>query len=284
MIEIEFIGRGGQGVVTLSEMISEYMISNGKWAQSFPLLSAERRGAIVKAFCRVSDKKIYLRQQIYNPDILISTDNRLYDEVDFNRMKDNGILILNIEHDKKIDFINQRGIELWRVDATSIAQDCIGKNITSTAMFGAVAKALGLGINEVNKIIDKTFPRFSIDNKKAASEAYNLTYMSNYDINDYVNRKTDVFHIDDIPIGGAIKSDIVNNVKIGPGSMNNKTGTWTSSHPFIDRDKCKKCYLCCFYCPDGAISASLSINTYYCKGCGICVNECPSNAISFSRR
>jgi 2-oxoacid:acceptor oxidoreductase delta subunit (pyruvate/2-ketoisovalerate family) len=59
----------------------------------------------------------------------------------------------------------------------------------------------------------------------------------------------------------------------------NKTGSWRSFRPIVNKDKCVKCMLCFTYCPDVAISEKIEIDYDYCKGCGICAHECPTYAI-----
>jgi pyruvate ferredoxin oxidoreductase delta subunit len=77
-----------------------------------------------------------------------------------------------------------------------------------------------------------------------------------------------------ITIGAIIKK---------PGnSTNYKTGSWRTYRPVINYEKCKKCWICFNYCPDGAIKKSEKgpkIDYDYCKGCGICANECKFGAI-----
>jgi pyruvate ferredoxin oxidoreductase delta subunit len=62
-------------------------------------------------------------------------------------------------------------------------------------------------------------------------------------------------------------------------TMEYKTGDWGVSIPKIDYEKCTKCTLCHFYCPEGAINMRKDeypeVDVDYCKGCGICVKECP---------
>lgn len=70
-----------------------------------------------------------------------------------------------------------------------------------------------------------------------------------------------------------------------PGSsVNYKTGNWRAIKPIINYEKCVKCLLCWFYCPEPAVirreDDSVEIDYDYCKGCGICANECPAKAIT----
>ena len=65
-------------------------------------------------------------------------------------------------------------------------------------------------------------------------------------------------------------------------TVKNKTGSWRTFRPEVDRDKCVGCRLCETYCPDGAIvveNGKAKVDLDYCKGCGICANECPVKAI-----
>ena len=73
-----------------------------------------------------------------------------------------------------------------------------------------------------------------------------------------------------------------------PGStIKNKTGSWRSLKPAIDKEKCIKCGRCWLFCPDAAIKmdkeGKADIDYDYCKGCGICASECPVNCIKMEK-
>jgi len=81
MIEIRFHGRGGQGAVMGSDVLAHAFFIEDKYVQAFPAFGVERRGAPVMAFCRVDDKHINLRNQIYKPDHVIVLDSSLLETV-----------------------------------------------------------------------------------------------------------------------------------------------------------------------------------------------------------
>ena len=77
MIEIRIHGRGGQGSVTMAELLAESAFYNKLESQAFPNFGVERRGAPVTAYVRIDKKPIRLRSQIYSPDYVIIQDASL---------------------------------------------------------------------------------------------------------------------------------------------------------------------------------------------------------------
>ncbi len=70
-----------------------------------------------------------------------------------------------------------------------------------------------------------------------------------------------------------------------PGnSVEIRTGDWKSRRPVFDLNKCNKCTLCYYFCPEGCIVKNsdgyFEPDLFYCKGCGICATECPKEAIT----
>jgi len=54
MKEIRFHGRGGQGAVSASNILANSAFLEGRYVQSFLLIGAERRGAPVMAYTRIT--------------------------------------------------------------------------------------------------------------------------------------------------------------------------------------------------------------------------------------
>jgi len=82
MIEIRIHGRGGQGAVLASQILSYAYFLEGFYSQSFPSFGAERRGAPVSAFVRVSDHFINERYEVINPDYVLVLSSKLAEIVD----------------------------------------------------------------------------------------------------------------------------------------------------------------------------------------------------------
>ena len=61
-----------------------------------------------------------------------------------------------------------------------------------------------------------------------------------------------------------------------------KTGTWRTLKPVVNREECIGCGICESFCPEVSIKLVdriAEVNYDYCKGCGVCANECPKDAI-----
>ena len=176
LTEVKFFGRGGQGVVTAAEILAKAVVSEGKWAQAFPLFGPERRGAPVLAFTRISDKPITIRSVIYEPDIIVVLDPTLPKVVDVKAgLKHRGIAVFNSK--KTLEEIKKEmgfKAKVATVDASRIAIDILGRPIVNTAILGALAKATRLvEVQSIIKVITEIFHgELGIKNAKAVSGAY----------------------------------------------------------------------------------------------------------------
>ncbi len=140
--EIRFHGRGGQGAKTASALLASAALRSGKNIQSFPEFGAERQGAPVKAFTRISDEEITMHTSIVEPDMVVVVDETLIKSIKVtDGLSTKGILIVNTP--KTVDQIREKTGYKGRiavVDATKISIDCFGRNIPNTPMIGAILK------------------------------------------------------------------------------------------------------------------------------------------------
>lgn len=181
MIEIRIHGRGGQGGVTSAELLARAAISTGKFAQAFPSFGPERRGAPVQAFVRVDDKKIRLREKIYEPDLVLVLDPSLLDIVDVAEgLKKGGMVVVNSAASAKDLKKKYKWPKAAAVDAAKVAMEELGVPITNTTMLGALLKASGImevaGMSEV--IAERFGGKLGPKNFKALERAFKETQVA----------------------------------------------------------------------------------------------------------
>jgi pyruvate ferredoxin oxidoreductase gamma subunit/2-oxoisovalerate ferredoxin oxidoreductase gamma subunit len=180
LVEIVFHGRGGQGAVTAANLLVAAALKDGnKGVQAFPFFGAERRGAPVRAFARISDQEIHLRSEIYNPDIVIVLDESIMSIVDaLKGLKKEGKILINTrKKPKEFDFSNKFTVST--VDATGIAlkNEILvgGIPVVNTPILGAVPKILNrVTLKTIQEIVKGKWKGELADkNVKATSEAFN---------------------------------------------------------------------------------------------------------------
>lgn len=182
MFQIRIHGRGGQGVVTATEMLSVAAFEEGRHAQAFPSFGWERTGAPVVAFCRIADKEIRLREPIMEPDALIIQDPTLLHQIDvFAGLKPDGYVLLNSAHDFDTlglgDFVRSRRPERFcTVPATELGLKHIGRPIPNVPLIAGFAALSGMfKLESVIKAINERFAgKVAEGNVAAATEAYAL--------------------------------------------------------------------------------------------------------------
>ncbi|MEM5814734.1 MAG: 2-oxoacid:acceptor oxidoreductase family protein [Candidatus Aenigmatarchaeota archaeon] len=90
MIQIIFHALGGQGAKSAAEILAEAAFLEGKEIQAFPEYGPERRGTPVRAFVRISDRKITTHEPIVKPDYSIIIDPSL-----ITKERMSGVCIVN---------------------------------------------------------------------------------------------------------------------------------------------------------------------------------------------
>lgn len=161
MTEIRWHGRGGQGAVTAGKVLAETAMEAGQYFQAFPDYGPERMGAPIRAFTRISDQPIRTHCQIEEPDVVIVLDPTILGTVDvIQGLKEDGVLIVNTpktpaEMRKQLEL---KGRRLFTVNASHIAIEELGRDITNTPILGAFARATG--IFRVEELMERTRKRF----------------------------------------------------------------------------------------------------------------------------
>lgn len=170
VLEIRWHGRGGQGAKTASLLLAEVAFNTGKYIQGFPEYGPERMGAPITAYNRISDEKITIHSNIYEPDYVVVVDDTLLNAVDVTSgLKDGGAVIINSTkspEELKKSLKGYRG-KIYTVDAKTISIETIGKYFPNTPMLAAVVKISGvMNEEEFLKDMEDSF-KHKFANKKA---------------------------------------------------------------------------------------------------------------------
>jgi len=182
VFQVRIHGRGGQGVVTASEMLALAAFLEGRHAQAFPSFGSERTGAPVASFVRISDDPIRVREPVMTPDAVIVQDVTLLHRIDvFAGLRPDGFVVINSAHELQWCDVCPPTREgdperLVSVNATEIAVRHIGRPVPSAALLGAFAALTGLvTIESVVSAVHERLPgKVGVDNAAAATETYRL--------------------------------------------------------------------------------------------------------------
>jgi len=224
MIEIRIHGRGGQGGVTLAKIITTTRFLKGDSVQAFGIYAAERSGAPLQAFCRYDTETITNRNLIYEPDHVVVLDPSLVPLGITSGLKPGGWILINTP-DPLDDFIDKYpGYRVATVNATKIARDNkLGTRtvpIVNTALAGAVANILELGLDNVHAALEHL--GFVNGNLTASQQAYEQTQ---------TNKQID-------PSQADVKKPVIPDTRtpsfiegLGGDMPRIKTGQWASEQP-----------------------------------------------------
>jgi 2-oxoacid:acceptor oxidoreductase gamma subunit (pyruvate/2-ketoisovalerate family) len=177
MIEIRFHGRGGQGTVIASILLSKALFQAGYQVQSFPVFGVERRGAPVEAYVRLDKENIRVRTNVYTPDHVIVQDHTLLQSIDVTRgLKPEGWILVN-SPGTPADPEQFAGFRLAIVDANRIAlRNKLGTRthpIVNTPMIGAFARVFEMPpLDAIVTAIEEEISVYTERNIQAAKEAY----------------------------------------------------------------------------------------------------------------
>ncbi|MFN4182202.1 MAG: 2-oxoacid:acceptor oxidoreductase family protein [bacterium] len=179
MKEIRFHGRGGQGAVIASKILSVALFKEGKYVQSFPMFGVERRGAPVTAFLRVGDQgeTLFVRGNILHPDHIIVLDPTLLTGSNcLEGLKPEGMILVNtplspgeisIPGNYRVATVNASEIAAkWKLGTKA-------QPVVNTAILGAyVALTRCVSLQSLKEAIAEEVPRNRENNISAAEEAF----------------------------------------------------------------------------------------------------------------
>lgn len=150
LVEIRWHGRGGQGAKTASLLLADAAFNTGKYIQGFPEYGPERMGAPITAYNRISDEKITIHSNIYEPDFVVVVDDSLIECVDVTAgLKESGAIVINTSKTPEEVKALLKGYngKVYTIDAKTISIETLGAYFPNTPMLAAIVK--------VSKIMDE---------------------------------------------------------------------------------------------------------------------------------
>jgi len=299
VVNLRFHARGGQGGVTASNLCVEAFYGSGVCQPKF---GAERMGSPTESYVRLSLNEDLVRsnEQVYAPHFVSILDPSLLTEVDVTAgLPEGGWLIVNsVMNQLDIqELVGRKDINIATIDATRIALDVLGRNITNTIILGALIRVSN--IFSVDELADAIMRRFTdkiaSKNVEAVKQAYDETCI--YDIDKEPDFSVDTkipWQQADLGLPGYEELDkagvwYCDEKVLQVGSDQVNTGSWGEYEMIWDEETCTDCAQCWFICPDFAITRELGddgkyhmtgIDKEHCKACQNCAEICPVDAIT----
>ncbi len=166
-LNIRWHSRAGQGAVTAANFFAEGLNKIGYKTQAFPDFGAEKRGAPVVVYNRVSklNKLLDDPAHIRTLDLVVLLDptlvgNELSYEDILEGLKEDGILVINTSKLNNTGFIDKFKGKIYHLNATSIALDTIGRNIPNVVMVGGLTNIFDFGKDEIKSILKEHLSQF----------------------------------------------------------------------------------------------------------------------------
>lgn len=295
MIRIRFHGRGGHGVKTAGRIVGTAAFLAGYQVQDSPVYGAERRGAAVSAFTRISETPILERGLIESPDLIVIADETL--------LNDRGAAVLAGQENASAVFVNaassdglaeKYGIkpQLATLDVSALTLETLGKASALSAGLAAAAARL-TGLISAEQLVEAVRDELAQLHAAQGLIEQNVAIASRVFeslggwtlLPDRVSKGRDGQECPSSIHAVGYDAPATGTASItAPGNAAQRnTGTWRVERPEIDRDVCSRCQLCVLGCPDGAMSLDKEgfpvIDYDHCKGCMVCAQLCPLKAI-----
>jgi len=295
---LRFHARGGQGGVTASNLCVEAFYGYGVCQ---PRFGAERMGSPTESYVRLSkyEELVRTNEQVYAPHIVSVLDPTLLGEIDVTAgVPTGGWLIVNTTLNQQDiqSIVNRTDINVATIDATRIAMEVFGRNITNTIILGALIRVAPIfSIDELGDAIMRRFKgELASKNITAIKQAIEETCVYDIDIDPDFTIDTKVpWQQVFLGLPGYKELDKAgvwycdeDVIEIGSNLVN--TGSWGEYEMIWDEEKCTDCAQCWYICPDFTIIREKGedglwhmkgIDIIHCKSCQNCLEVCPVQAI-----
>lgn len=186
LIKIVIHGRGGQGAVTACEVLAEAAFLSGEFkdVQAYPSFGAERRGAPVQAYAKLSrTEQIWDRAEIETPNILIIFDETVLSEEITESLEEEGIFIINSSETPEFIMKTYNLNKASKIVVADISTLALKKNLTidgnpviNTPILGLLSKALPeISLENLKKVVkEKMGEKIGTLNAELIEQGYEL--------------------------------------------------------------------------------------------------------------
>ena len=160
--EIRWHGRGGQGAKTAALLLADVAFQTGKFVQGFPEYGPERMGAPITAYNRISDTRIRVHSNIYDPQYVVVVDESLLDCVDVTSgLKQDGAILINTAKPKEQIIPHLKGYKgkVYTLDARKVSMATLGKYFPNTPLLAGIVKVAN--IMDEDRFIEEMNASFS---------------------------------------------------------------------------------------------------------------------------
>jgi pyruvate ferredoxin oxidoreductase gamma subunit len=288
LLKIRFHGRGGHGVKTAARIVGTAAFRAGYQAQDAPIYGAERRGAAMSAFVRISDEPILERGPIACPHLIVLADETL--------LRDTSAGVLRGREGAAAIFVNTQQAgpllaaldmkpQVISFDVSGLTREVLGRASALSTGLSAAASRLS-GLIQLDQLREATQIELEELGVAPAEIAKNVGIGERIfgALSPTQFPPTPPFKAQSLVVPTYHEPRLAAPSILHAGNaVLRQTGAWRIERPVVDRPACTRCGLCFVLCPDGVIQldeqAYPVIDYDHCKGCMICQRLCPLHAI-----
>lgn len=282
---------------TAGRIVSTAALLDGLSAQDSPIYGAERRGAPMTAYVRISKDAIHERGVIPSPDLVVVGDDTLLDEMAVRPLAGlppTGVLLiatacsveeirLHTAHPGPIVARDFLGLVLEQVESAAGGSAALGS--AACALLGMSERAVATAVSVELAALGLSPGTIRANLRLAELARAGITPVGfPVSLVPSLDEGSPVVDVAYVPpgVGGAPTVSAPANTPL------RRTGAWRVLRPVIHLEECTRCWVCFVRCPDGAIRLDAldtpHVDYEVCKGCLICVEECPRLAITTVRQ
>ena len=263
--EILIYGYGSDGMISASKSLIN-ILSEDNYVQGYFEYDSKKSGGVTTSHLRYSKNKINSSYLVYNPDIIvISNENYLKEFNLITKIKENGKILINTDKDlneilkpyKKE--LKEKKIKVYSIDASTIAQNNnLGRKI-SMIMEEAILKLLNL--KKEKELKEYIKEKFSTKSEKIVKDNINsLTEVNLKEIKLDSTEEKQKYNTNNIyekinhRLGSTLKVSDFKGYEDGTfKSENNKLIINDVETPNWIKENCIECSFCSLVCPHGVI-------------------------------